>query len=98
MRIRIQLFTSVQIRIQRAKPMRIQIQILVRLCRHQKLILHEKLYFMLMLRIRDVYPGSFFSIPDPRSELGSRIGSRIPEPGVQKQEKRGGVKICYIFL
>jgi hypothetical protein len=51
MRIRIQFFTSMWIQIQGATPMRIRIQILVRLCRHKTYLPRYKNHFE-MLEIR----------------------------------------------
>jgi len=55
-----------------------------------------------VLRIRDVYPGSWFlPIPDPGSRIPD-LGSRIPNLGsrIQKQQQKREVKkiSCHTFL
>jgi hypothetical protein len=48
-----------------------------------------------VLRIRDVYPGSWFlTIPDPGSQI-SDLGSRIPDPKTSTKERGEKNNSCH---
>jgi hypothetical protein len=70
--------------------------VIIRLKEDQVINLYLFFYFLPVLRIRDVYPGS-------RILIFTHPGSRISDPGsrIQKQQQKRGVKknwMSYLFI